>query len=266
MIALWLALAGPAAATDDLEAWVRLYDGLLAEAADNDVDRAVRAYQDLARTLPANAPLRGVALYWQGRALDSDDDVRGAREALRECARSAWPRALCLDLLGRIELEQAAVREIPTRWTFDDVSHGFLHPWIYNQLGSIRVEDGVMVWRTTVRPDGEDRLVLGFAEPSPAPRGIRFRVRSSAVDATLRLLVFDRHGRRYVARAEAAVHRAPVGRWVVVDAPLRGLTDIDDGVGLDPAELDRVILQDESGRWGAPSAVNELLIDDFEIY
>lgn len=271
MIALLLALAGTAQA-NEIDAWVELYDGILAEAADNDVDNAVRTYQGLARTLGADAPLRGIALYWLGRALESDDDAHGARDALRECVRAGNARTRCLDLLGRIELESSAVRRIPTRWTLEDGNHGFVHPWMYNETGSIRlrpnVEDHgqVLVWATTISSDLDDQLLLGFVSPTPAPHGLRFDIRASNQDATLRIVVFDVAGHRFLSANSGLVQTLPNGEWQQFDMSLTGLQALEGGSSMVPSEIDHIVLQDLSAQYGAPSGPNELWLDNIVIY
>lgn len=272
MLALWLALFAAPAQADEIDAWVKLYDGLLTEAADNDIEAAVTTYQGLARTLPAGQPLRGITLYWLGRALDSDGDERAARDALRECVRAGNARTRCLDLLGRIELESAAVRTVPTTWTFDDSTHGFIHPWVYADMGSIRLEDSggphgkVLVWSTTVSPDSDDQLLLGFSQPRPAPSRLRFDVLATRQDAALRLVVFDTLGRRYLSDDGGAVEIVHRDRWQRIRLNLNALSPLDDDAPLNPSQIDHLVLQDISAFQGAPSGPNELWIDDVEVY
>ncbi len=271
MIALLLALLSPAHA-DEIDAWIELYDGILAEAADNDVDEAVRTYQGLTRTLAADEPVRGVALYWLGRALESDDDTDGARYALRECVRAGNARTRCLDLLGRIELESAAVRRVPTVWDLEDGQHGFIHPWVYADKGSIRLGSGdtthkdVLVWATRVSPDLDDQLLLGFTTPAPGPNGVRMTMRPMRQDWALRVVAFDVHNNQYVATLNGGIITAQPGRWTPVNIDLSAFQALEGTGRLRSSELDHIVLQDVSAFQGTPSGPNELWLADIRVY
>jgi len=271
MLAL-LAWLSSTAWANEIDAWVELYDGILIEAADNDVDAAVRTYEGLSRTLAADEPLRGISLYWLGRALDSDDDARGARSALRECVRSGHARARCLDLLGRIELEGRAIRRVPTRWDMSDGEHGFIHPWLYAEKGSIRMGDGdtehptVLVWSTTVSPDLDDQLLMGFVNPEPAPRGLRLMMRPTRQDTAIRMVVFDVHRNRFLMPGDVGVRVLQRAEWTTLRLDLSELVPVDGVRALNPAEIDHVVLQDVSAFQGAPSGANDLWIADVRVY
>lgn len=261
---LWALLAAPAARADEFDAWIRLYDGLLAEAVDNDIDSANGAYSDLVRTLGGDDPLRSVALYWQGRALDSDGDVRGARDALRECVRTGYARARCLDLLGRIELEQAAVRRVPAAFDFSEPDHPFVHPWIYADKGSIRTQMGALEWRTIVDPDLDDQLLAGFADEVAAPRGVRVRLTSASAEGTLRVLMFDDSGNRFGV-PEGKLD-APRGQLTTFDVPFSELVPLDGVARFDASRVDHLVLQDVSAYYGAQTGPNTWLIDEVVFY
>ncbi|MFT6142808.1 MAG: hypothetical protein ACJAV2_000674 [Myxococcota bacterium] len=271
MIPLLLALLSPAQA-DEIDAWIELYDGILVEAADNDVDEAVRTYQGLTRTLAADEPVRGVALYWLGRALESDGDTDGARYALRECVRAGGARTRCLDLLGRIELESAAVRRVPTVWNLEDGQHGFIHPWLYADKGSIRLGSGddthkdVLVWATRVSPDLDDQLLLGFTTPAPGPSGVRMTIRPMRQDWALRVVAFDVHNNQYVATLNGGIITAERGRWRRVDIELSTFQALEGSRRLRPSELDHIVLQDVSAFQGTPSGPNELWLANIRVY
>jgi len=270
--ALALLLGTAAQAQDNPASWEILHDSLLLEAAYHDVDGALVIYGQLVKNLGADDPVRSEALYWLGRARYEQGEVDGAREALRECVRIGIGKARCLELLGRIELEQSGIVSVPVRWTFDDTTHGFVHPWRYAAKGAIRIhregdrDNPMLAWHTQVDVRGDDQLVVGFRDPVPPPRGLRFLVRSSELDAALRLQVFDIHGRKYVA-AHRAVIRVPRGQQILVDMRFRDLEGDDpEQVRFAPKDIDHVVLQDVTAYYGGGSGENELYIDDFEVY
>jgi hypothetical protein len=270
--ALALLLGTAAWAQDNRASWEMLYDSLLLEAAHHDVDQALVTYGQLVKNLGADDPVRSEALYWLGRARYEQGEVDGAREALRECVRTGVVKGRCLELLGQIELEQSSIVSVPVRWTFDDTTHGFVHPWRYAEKGSIRIhregdrDDPMLAWRTQVDVRGDDQLVVGFRDPDPAPQGTRFVVRSRDLDAALRLQVFDIHGRKYVA-GHRAVIRVPRDKQVLVDLRFRDLEGDDpEQVPFSPSDIDRLVLQDVTAFYGGGGGENELYIDDFEVY
>lgn len=262
-------LAVLAFAQDDRASRDALQDTLLVEAADHAVVQATRNYEVLVKNLGADDPVRSEALYWLGRARYEQGEVGGARDALRECVRTGGMRSSCLELLGRIELEQGAIREIPAEWTFDRTTHGFLHPWRYADKGAIRLAPGQqgdpgLAWRTTVDARGDDQLWVGFDSPDPAPRGVRFLLWSDRIESWIRLHASDIHGRRY---STPQSFRVPAGEMIVVDVHMDELEPEDPATPpLDPAELYRLTLQDVTAYHGAARGDNELFLDDFQVY
>jgi len=249
-----------------------LHDSLLLEAVYHDVDGALVIYGNLVKNLGADDPVRSEALYWMGRARYEQGEVDGAREALRECVRIGVEKGRCLELLGRIELEQTSITSVPVRWTFDDTTHGFVHPWRYADKGAIRIhregerDNPMLAWHTRVDVRGDDQLVVGFRDPQPAPRGIRFQVRSSDLEAALRLQVFDIYGHKYTP-ARRGVIRVRRGQLVLVDLQFRDLEGDDPAqVPLAPQDIDRLVIQDVTAYYGGGTGENEIYIDDFEVY
>lgn len=269
----WLAWAllvtEPAQAADEIEVWGMLAEILLIEAADGDLPRAAVAYEQLVRHLPDEDPMRAEALYHLGDVRYRQGDVDGARAALREGIRVGHNRDQCLVLLGRVELEQSAIHEVPVYWRFDGTSHGFVHPWARASRGSIHIEEeaGALGWTTTVDARADDQLVVGFRNPQPSPRGIRLEVQSMKMDAHLRMLVYDVFGRKYTSARGAVSTPVPVGETIVIDVEMASMVALDANQGpLDPQRLDRVIIQDVTGYVGRETGPNTLLIDNFEVY
>jgi len=269
---VWLAILGVAFAQDPSD-WERLHDMMLLEAADHAVDEAADGYDDLARALGPDDPARSEALYWLGRLRYEQGDVDGARTVLRECVRTGLDKARCLELLGRIELDQSSITTVPVRWTFDDTTHGVVHPWRYADKGSIRIhregelDDPMLAWSTVVDARKDDQLVVGFASPSPTPEGVRFLLRSRDLEAYVRVQVYDTQGRRYEAAPPKAVLHVPRGEMIIVDLSFDQLTSDDPApTPFDPDAIDRLVIQDVTAFYGATTGPNELSIDDFQVY
>ncbi len=225
------------------------------------------AFIELTQQLPAGSPVRARALLSLGQTRYALDDLDGARAALRECVRTGPGRAPCLQLLGRLELELGAVRNVPVRWSFDNPDHGFVHPWSYASRGTVRIDevggDPALAWTTTVAAQADDQLVLGFDHPDPTPEGVRFTVHATAFDAHLRLIAFDAQGRRYT-RGQFI---APVGRALEVVARFRTFEGVDPNQGaLDASTLHELVIQDVTGYVARSRGQNSLIIDDFEVF
>jgi hypothetical protein len=261
MLFLLLALSAHA---DDRTSWEALQDELLEESLGGDLKRAQRRYQGLVRNLADDDPTRGRALYWLGRTRRSMGDVSGAREALRECVRAGEVRRPCLDLLGDMEIERTAIRDVPTRWTFEDDDHGFVHPWAYADKGVIRLRRSeVLSWVTNVDARRPDRLLVGFRDPSPQPRGARFRAQAVSTPAHLRLMLYDIDGHGYSLPLPVAV---PVGTFIDVQVDFRNLVALEGApVRFVATRADLMVIEDVTGDYGG-SGENELLIDDFVVY
>lgn len=268
-----LLAAPPAAAQESQGGWEHLYDTLLLQAGDHDIDGALAGYGDLVRNLGADDPVRSAALYWLGRTRYEQGDVDGARTSLRECVRIGIEKARCLELLGHIELEQSAIRHVPVHWTFDDTTHGFVHPWRYADKGSIRIhregdlDDPMLAWRTSVDVRTDDELVVGFDNPKPPPSGVKFLLRSRDMNAYIRLRVYDIYGRQYGAAPPHTVVRVPKGQMIVVELPFDEVVGDDpDAVPFDARNIDRLVVQDVTAYHGDRTGENELTIDDFQVY
>ena len=256
---------GTAAQAADRANWDFLHDSLLLEAIDGDIKKADRIYTDLVRNLSIEDPTRAEALFWLGRTRLALGDEEGAREVLREGVRAGQMRKQCLDLLGQMELERTSITTIPVQWPFDTEAHGFIHPWHYADKGAIRIRQSeVLSWTTTVDSHQSDRLMVGFREPTPQPRGMRFRVQAVDIPAYLNIEIHDVYGRIYhmpVAQVEV-----PVGRFIQVVADFRTMVPLNPEHGrLVPSRIDRLVLEDVTAAQGG-SGSNEILIDDFEVY
>jgi hypothetical protein len=253
----------------DIEAWEQLYDALLHASADGDVAAAAAGLEGLARGLSDDDPLRGEVLFRLGDARYALGDADRAREALRDCIRFTSPsRPKCLDRLWRIEVDEGRIGHIPARFEFGDGVQPFVRPTTGNvDRGSLRVDDEspggdpALLW--TVGNDPVEDLVVGFRDPSPAPRGVRVLARTNEADVRLRVVAIDSNGRRY---ATPGILPVPQDGWGPIDVALDTLEAEDPGAGrLVPSRLDAVILEDAT----SPSrrvTGTAIWLDDVELY
>jgi hypothetical protein len=262
------ALITTAHADDDMQNWRSLHDALLVESVDGDLRGAVRAYERLVRTLPAHDRTYAEAVFWLARARYELGDADQARAALLDGIRTGSCRVRCFELLGRIEKEAYSVRELPTRWTFDSPDHGFIHPWSYDDLGTIRIEEigshgPVLVWATSVNVRRADRLVVSFRDlKGPGVSRIRFSFGATNLEPVIRLIAVDIHGRQFVADKGM---RVPAGSTREVDVAVTDFVSVDgEKRALVPTELAELLLADVSALEGDTTGPTEYLIDNFE--
>lgn len=255
---------------DDRENWFELHDAMLVQSVDGDLEEAARRYERLVRDLPDDDRTRTEAIYRLAQARYAQGELDAARDALHDRVRKEVCRARCQDLLGEIALEVDAVATVPTRWTFEEPDHGITHPWTHQGQGSIRIatpvgeEDPALVWSTTVDRRGVDRLVVGFAEPTPPPAGVRFHLQSEARDAWIRVSAEDDLGRVFQVPDPEGV---PARGGRVLEFRFADMrTASPDGAQLDPATLTRLRIADVTALEGGETGPNELILDDFEVF
>ncbi|MCB9689219.1 MAG: tetratricopeptide repeat protein [Alphaproteobacteria bacterium] len=238
---MWLLVGALALAQEP--AALRLHEAMLEEALDGDLEAAIRTYRELSRNLPVESPTRPDALYQLGVALAALGRVDEARDALQDGIRAEC--SACRTALEELEIEQHAVRELPTVWPFDSGGHGVFHPIDAQQLGAMRMESqggrDALQWRTGGRP-GEDRLVIGLAVGA---HELRLRAMSQDQTGLLGVRVEDDHSRRWVT-AEPLVFEAD--RWQEVVVDLEDLSALEpDGSRPSADHLVRIELLDRTG-------------------
>lgn len=266
---MWLlALLGQPA--DAADSWDLLLDALLAESAYADLQSSGQTYEQIVRTLPVEDPSRAQALFALGRARAELGDATAAREVLLEGIRTGTCLDPCYELLGRIELEEESITDLPVRWTFDTPEHGFFHPWRFNDKGTIRIQrhpergDGVLAWHTVIDLRKGDQLVVGMQRPRPAPRRVALQVQARSTQAWLQFVVVDDAGRIYVPTAGNV--GVPTDRMVKVVVDLRSMQPLDPlDPRLDPSRISQLQIRDVSALEGAPPGPNTLFIDDFVV-
>lgn len=246
--------------------WDQLHDALWL-ASDGQYEEASRALTSLVRTLPGEDPARSQAMYHLGRLHWLLGRSGPAEEVLREGVRTGACGLPCRDLLGHIAMAQAAVRQTPTSWTFDDPSHGVFHPWEFSDRGTLRTlspgesSGGSLQWSTNSDARYPDYLVVAFLSPSPPVREIRMAIRAQGRDAYVRLEAVDDEGLVY--------SWGPAGMALPIDQTLHLKVDLERLLSnqqpvrqLNPQRLATLRLVDSSAEDGDLEGRVDLLIDE----
>jgi hypothetical protein len=261
-------LAAPASAQDHV-AWDLLQRAMLAEAASGDYDGSLREYERLVRNLGVDHPVRAEALFRLGSARYILGDSPGAREALMEGIRTGSCGAPCHILLGRIQLEADSIRRLPVHWNFSDSQHGVFHPWEFDDKGAIRVQDGeeaanpALIWQTIVDVRKGDHLVIGFKQPTPAPKVVRFKMQADQHSASVRVRVVDDMGRAYGLPGPIRVGTERPAEIEVVLSEMKPADPQDPP--MDTSSIYRLYIDDVSALNGTPPGPNALYLDDFVV-
>ncbi len=252
--------------------WDRLGEASLLEEF-GDFAAAAAIYEELVLALPPDDPERAEALYRAGRLYQHLGRTGDAISAFDACVRvRAW-RERCLAERGELEIERSQARALPTRWTFDDTQHGLIHPAIYDN-GTIRIQipadepDRVLVWHTRLERGEIDQLVVGVAldapagaTPVPDPVHVAFEARSVGAESWLRLRAVDLDGRRYTSPAPLQV--GPTATAFIV--PFAVMAGDPGAPPLDPREIHRLILEDQTMLAPGEPLERDVVIDDFRI-
>lgn len=232
------------------EARQGLEDAMLARAlGDHETARARLLL--LTNSLSADDPVRGWALYRLATIQLDWGDAERARTTLRECIRTGPAREVCEDLLGRMQLDDHAMRAVPTQWTFDG-PHGVILPG----NGRLTIEAEQLVWRQPRDPGVPGTLLFGVDLPPDTPVStLQLQVTSVGADAWVGLVFVDEQGS--VFPAVEGVRRLPA------DLPTPLVADLTSGPpGLDPSRIERVLIRDMSALNDANASTGELRIDD----
>jgi hypothetical protein len=265
-----VALLALASHANDRQSWGDLHLALLAESADGDQLAARSVYARMVRSLPADDPIRAEALYWLACSHWLAGQSNDARSALREGIRTGACRQRCFDLLERIELDAAAVTEVPVTWNFETPEHGLFHPWRYDHKGTLRLgappgeTDSALIWSTSIDVRTEDQLVMSFDRPSPPPSQLAFRIRASRVEAWIRVFAEDELGRTYTWGGAGMLVPMEDTLALVVDLDRMVATDAT-GDTLDPSRLARLRLVDTTGFEGEGVGANQIYLDDLVV-
>jgi hypothetical protein len=246
---MWLLVAVAQAA----EPRQALEDAMLARAlGDHETARARLLL--LTNSLAAEDPVRGWALYWLATIQLDWGDAARARDSLRECIRTGPAREVCEDLLGRVQLDEQAMRTVPTVWTFAD-DHGVVLPGD----GRLVVEDEALVWAHPRDPSLPGTLLFGVDLPAGTPVS-RLDLTATARDADAWLGVVFVDERGGVFPAAEGVRRVPADQPTVLTARLApGPT------GLDPSGIERVLIRDMTAVHDAAADGGVIVLDDLAL-
>jgi hypothetical protein len=272
LVLLALAVPAPAADIPAAAARERYLDGLLIESADGDLERAIEIYSALARRLEGRGEpeLRAQALLALGRAQLRLGRLAAAQEAFDTCRRIstsglAVDTRECAEAARRVAIEEGAVRSVPTVWTFDEGTGGFV---LLASRGSMAVEsvggDGVLVWTQELEGAETPELVVGFDRPPTPPRGLRFAVWAEGDEgALLGVIVEDELGRSY-RPGDFFYADATRRTWEI---RLEDLAPLDPGwPPLDPGRIAAVHLRDRTGSLTTARIRHRILLDDFTVF
>ncbi len=198
MLLVWgLALA------QDVRAWQGMHEGMLLEAGEGDVQRAVSWYEGLIEGLPEDDDSQPELHYWLARARYALGESEGARRALRVAAEDDAFEDRAEALLGQIDSLDLQIRKLPVEHTFETGTSHWVHSWLHAGRGAIATdlapgEEGhALAWQTVVKDRQDDRILLTFAPEASDVDSIAFRLRSEAFPAHLHPLLEDADGHLY---------------------------------------------------------------------
>ena len=247
---LWCAIAF-GDAREDLE------NALLARSI-GDRETALNELVRLGRTLAAEDPLRGLALFWSSTLRAEMGDLDEARDSLRECIRSGPGRQDCADLLARLELERTAMR-VPGTWSFNG-EHGIAVLWNQAEHGSVQIEeidgDPALVWVSHHVPDQPGMLLFAVV-PGARPQRLSMRISTPDERALVLPLFIDDAGQIHRAQQPTVLSAPHTVHTLVVD-----LAEVK---GLDPARLERVVLRDLTPASDTDTAQTVVVLDDVSL-
>lgn len=260
---LWVGLAQ----AQDVRAWQGLYEGMLIEAAEGDLQGAVSWYEGLIAGLPETDPSLGELHFWLGRAHYAQGDAELARKALRTAMDDPAVSDRAQALLAQIDSEELRVRRLPMTYQFSSGTGHWLHSWKHGEKGWVASEvppssdDAALAWHTTVADRETDAIGLWFDDRAPRPETFEMDLRSSAFPASLRLIVEDDSGQRW----EYPEIRTATGDWIRVEAELADFVPLDAGSGSHPRSVRALSLWDVTAYTRPDRGENVVYMDNLQI-
>ncbi len=268
---LLAALAAPAWGSGP-EVWAALYNGRLMASADRDQVAAIAVYETLLADLSDGDPLRAELSLWLGLAQLDDGRADAAVESLRDAARlgQADVRLRARRTLADLQLRERAIVSLPFSTTFSDGVGPVVRGWTHGLPGALSVAPGdpadglVLSWAVDVQA-AEDDFVRLELQPTAGPVArVRLRLRSTAFEAQVRVMVEDSQGERWTAPVQAV----PAGTWVGIDRSLLDFAPADAPAALrrpDAGQVRAVEIRDVTGYHSIDRGENVLWIDDLDV-
>ncbi len=264
-----LALVGLALA-QDVRAWQALHEGMLMEAGEGEVQRAVSWYEGLIEGLPEDDNSQPELHYWLARARYALGEAEGARRALRVAADDPAFEDRAEALLGQIDSLDLQVRQLPVHHDFETGTSHWLHSWQHAGRGAIATdlspgEDGhALAWQTVVNDRLDDRILLTFSPEASRVRSIAFDLRSEAFPAHLHPLIEDAEGQLYSLAEPLLV---PTDDWLTVELSpndFRRLEGSGRGTAR-PPEVSVLLFADVTAWASSDRGPNTLYLDDVSV-
>lgn len=259
------------ARTQDLRAWQGVQEGMLTEAADGDLQRAISWYEGLIEGMAPGDPSAGELYYWLGRARYIQGEVDGARKALKaSIADDPEGAEQARSLLAQIDALELQIRELPVSHRFDTGTSHWLHSWQHQGRGAIGIaepepgDDPALAWTTSVARYEDDRIQVGFAE-DVHPASFKLSLRSRSFPAYVLLGAEDERG--YYYRLASSVEVGTEG-WVELEARVEDFQPVASSAGAGdpwPRRVRTLFVFDVTGRYSEDRGPNTIYIDDVEI-
>jgi len=269
MVLSWLWLLVPSIATaGGPQNWSSAYDARLSQAMGSDPSEAIAIYEALIAQIAPDDEQRGDVLYWLGRARWSAGDLAGARRSLESAQRYRSVRARVRILLGRMDAEDKAVRQLPYRQEFRLTIEPWVRGWERGRASDLAVFDGpsgrTARWATEVIDDESDFILFGLETDGERVSGVSMRLRSESLQGRLRVLLEDKAGHRWTVPLVSI----STDRWIDLVIPIDEFVSAETPAkrgSPNPAQLKWFILRDVTALHTDQQGPNALLIDDLVV-
>ncbi len=261
---LWF-LLGQLALAGGAENWSSAYDARLSQAMGASPSEAIAIYEALVAQIPQDDDQRGDVLYWLGRARWSAGDLAGARRSLESARRYRSARSRVRILLGRMDAEIKAVKQVPYRQDFRLSFDPWVRGWKRGKesdLGVFDGDDGRSVrWSTEALEGESDFIIFGMSLDGARLSQISMKLRSESLQGRYRVLLEDEAGGRWTAPLQSV----STDRWAEISLPISSFVRADNSPSrakLDGKQLKWFILRDVTALHTDQRGANALLIDD----
>ncbi len=266
--ALVWALATLPALAGSAEEWSSTYDARLSQALGANPSEAIAVYEALVAQIPASHDQRGEVLYWLGRARWSAGDLAGAKRSLESARGYFSSRARARGLLGRMDLKERAIHDLPFKQDFRLSTDPWVRGWDRGQASDLSVIDGetgrMARWKTEVVPGVEDFLSMQFDTDGAKVRTVSMDLRTESLPAKVRVVLEDEEGRRWLS----PVKTVGSGQWVNLQLSLSMFSDeTNPGSSAAPSgeSLAFLVLLDQTAVLTAQEGDNAIFVDNLVV-